>query len=339
MDLYRVLRPLLFSLPPDMAHDVSQWAFRRRLWTRFPVADKPRLDLRTNIAGIELRNPLGLAAGFDKNGDITPAMASLGFGFVVTGSVRANPHPGNPRPWFARRVDRDGMVNAMGLPSKGAGYVHRRLEHLRLEIPFFNSVVGENVPDLLQAYEALKGLGAAWEINLSCPNTDTGRTFEEDDKAYDELLRSLAGVREPLLLKLSPYEDEEGRDTALEMANKAIRRGITYFTLCNTLLVDEERLGIGRGGLSGRPIFPLCLRAVKDFYEEWGEKVSLVGVGGITSGREAFQMLTAGASALEVLTALILRGPFVVRDLLRELQEQMEAHGFGSVGELVGQAT
>lgn len=339
MDLYRVLRPLLFSLPPDMAHDLSVWAFRRGFWTRLRPMDEPRLDLSTRIAGIEVGNPLGLAAGFDKNGDITSSMAGLGFGFLVTGSVRAKPHPGNPRPWFVRRIHEEGMVNAMGLPSKGASHAHRRLEPLRLEVPVLISIVGESVADLHQAYEALHGLGAGWEINLSCPNTDTGRTFEEDDAAFDELLKRFGGVREPLFLKLSPYDDEEGRERALEIANKAIRHGITSFTLCNTLPVAEDRLGIGKGGLSGRPIFPVCLQVVRDFYEEWGERVSLAGVGGIMSGRDAFQMLNAGASALEALTALILRGPLVVRDVLRELQAVMEAHGFGSVDDVIGQAT
>lgn len=339
MDLYRVLRPLLFSLPPDTAHDLSLWTFRRRFWTRLSPSEEPRLDLRTKIAGINLRNPVGLAAGFDKNGDVTASMAKLGFGFVVVGSVRAYPHPGNPRPWFVRRLSEDAIVNAMGLPSEGARITRERLERLRVDVPLLLSIVGENLTDLRRAYESLRGVGAGWEVNLSCPNTETGRTFEEDEGAYGELLETLARAEGPLFLKLSPYLDEAGRVRTFEMANRAISRGVTNFTLCNTLPVAEKRVGIGHGGLSGRPIFPLSLRAISDFYEEWGEKVSIVGVGGVLTGKEAFQMLNAGASAVEMITALILRGPWVVRDTLRELQETMEARGFTSVGEVIGQAT
>ncbi len=338
MDLYRVLRPLLFSLPPDMAHDLSLWAFRRRFWKYVPVAEDARYDLSTNVAGIDLQNPIGLAAGFDKNGDITASVARLGFGFVVTGSVRARPHPGNPRPWFVRRLQEDSLINSMGLPSKGAAHALLRLRGLKLDPPLIVSVVGESAADLLRAYEYMKEVGVGWEINLSCPNTETGRTFEEDDGAYDELLESLRSAEGPLILKMSPYDDEEGRERALEMANKAIRRGISNFALCNTLPVPEKGLGIGMGGLSGRLILPLTLRAVEDFYEEWGRKVSIIGVGGILTGQEAFRMLLAGASALEILTGLILRGPRVVTHLLRELQDMMEERGFTTVEEVIGQA-
>ncbi len=330
---------MILSLPPDMAHELALWAFRRRMWTRLSVAGDTTLDLSTSLAGIHLTNPIGLAAGFDKNGEITASMASLGFGFIVTGSVRARRHVGNPRPWFVRRLTQEGIVNSMGLPSEGAAYVRERLARTEIDVPLLISIVGENVADILHALEPLKGIAAGMEINLSCPNTETGRTFEEDSGAYTELLDALEKERGPLFLKLSPYEDETGRERALEMASAAIRRGIANFTLCNTLPTVDSRLGTGQGGLSGRPIFPMACQAVRDFYSEWGERVHIIGVGGIMTGREAYQMLLAGASALEVLTALILRGPWSVGHMLRELQDEMGAAGIGSLEELRGRAS
>lgn len=338
MDLYRVLRPLLFALPPDLAHDVSQWVFRRRLWSLGPPARRPRLPMGTRVAGIELRNPFGLAAGFDKHGDLTPAMASLGFGFLVVGSVRAGPHPGNPRPWFLRRLEEEGLVNAMGLPSKGAAYVRSRLLDRQPAVPLLLSVVGESVPEMERAFAELAWLGQGWEVNLSCPNTETGRTFEDDLAAFEALLDHLVPLPGPVFLKLSPYATERGRERALEMGSRAMRRGVRNVVLCNTLPVEERGLGIGKGGLSGRPLYPLVRRAVGDFTAEWGEKVSIVGVGGVLRGGDACDLLEAGARAVEVLTALILRGPLVVQHLLGELEEELVSRGFASVQEAIGHA-
>ncbi|MCJ2519352.1 MAG: dihydroorotate dehydrogenase 2 [Candidatus Thermoplasmatota archaeon] len=336
MDFYQVLRPLLFSLPPDMAHDVSQWAFRRRLWARLSFEGKAELPLDTTLAGTDLSNPFGLAAGFDKNGDITAAVTSLGFGFTVVGSVRAAPHPGNPRPWFVRRTRADGLVNSMGLPSRGAAHVKGQLEPLSLKVPLMVSVTGETTDDFLRVCHELKGVTTHWEMNLSCPNTSTGRTFEEDLESFRELLNGLRSHPQHLFLKLTPYETERGRERTLEMASLAVRRGFKNFTLCNTLAVEDDRLGIGRGGLSGRPLFPLALKALRDFNQELGDEISVIGVGGIITGSQAFEMLNAGAKAVELLTALILRGPFVVEKLIRELESTMKAKDFSSVRELIG---
>ncbi len=336
MDLYRVLRPLLSALPADMAHDVSQWAMRRDFWRYLPAPRKPRIPLDTTFAGIDMTNPFGLAAGYDKNGDITPAMARLGFSFVVVGSIRAGPHPGNPRPWFSRRLREEGLVNSMGLPSKGATYVRRRLERLSLDVPLIASVTGESADDLVAAYDGMRGVTNTYELNLSCPNTATGRTFEEDLDALDVLLRRLHSDSASLFLKLSPYEAEDERERLLEIGSRAVKRGFRNFTLCNTLPVMEERIGLGRGGLSGRPLFPLALRAVEDFYSEFGEGINIIGVGGILRGKQAYEMLAAGAGVVEILTALILRGPLVVRYLVEELEETLKAKGFRSIDEVTG---
>ncbi len=338
MDLYGVLRPFLFALPPDLVHELSQWAFRRGLWGGGGASWTSRLPMNTSVAGIDVRNPFGLAAGFDKHGDLTPAMAGLGFGFLVVGSVRAEFHPGNPRPWFTRRVKEEALVNAMGLPSKGAPYVRSRLLDRQPDVPLLLSVVGESIREMDRAFAELAWLGAGWEVNLSCPNTETGRTFEDDLDAYEALLEHLASLPGPVFLKLSPYATERGRERALEMGSRAVRRGLGNVVLCNTLPVEEADLGIGRGGLSGRPLFPLVRTAVADFTAEWGEKVSIVGVGGVLGGRDACELLEAGARAVEVLTALIMRGPLVVRHLVRELDEELAARGFASAQEAIGHA-
>ncbi len=338
MGLYRLIRPLLYRLPPDLTHEASMWAFRRRIWGLSSRNEGSDPALHTQVAGVELKNPLGLAAGYDKNGEITKSMADLGFGFVVVGSVRPRSHPGNPRPWFVRKAYDGGLVNAMGLPSKGTPHVREQLGEAALGVPLFVSIAGDTAPEFATVREGLDGLAAGWEINISCPNTETGRTFEEDPRALTELLDLLRPFPDRPFLKFSPYLREKERDQTLEMAHLALRQGFPNFVLTNTLAMPELRVGSAEGGLSGRPLFPLALRAIQDFRAEFGDRVQLIGVGGVTTGEQAFQMMAAGARAVEVLTALILRGPGVVRRLSRELKESIKAQGFASVEEVVGSA-
>ncbi|MFQ5919388.1 MAG: dihydroorotate dehydrogenase 2 [Thermoplasmata archaeon] len=337
MGLYRLIRPLLYRLPPDLTHEASLWAFRRRIWGRSgPEASDPAL--KTQVAGATLRNPFGLAAGYDKNGEITNSMADLGFGFVVVGSVRPESHPGNPRPWFVRKAYDGGLVNAMGLPSKGTSHVRERLGGGKSRIPLFVSIAGDTAADFATVREGLDGLATGWEINISCPNTETGRTFEDDPEALTALLDRLRPFPDRPFLKFSPYLREEDRDRTLEMARLALRQGFPNFVLTNTLAMPELGVGSAQGGLSGRPLFPLALQAIQDFRAEFGDKVQLIGVGGVSTGRQAFQMIAAGAQAVEVLTALILHGPGVVRRLSKQLKESLTEKGFAHVEEVVGSA-
>ncbi|MFQ6012549.1 MAG: dihydroorotate dehydrogenase [Thermoplasmata archaeon] len=338
MGLYRFLRPLLYRLPADLTHEASMWAFRRNIWRLASRSGDADPAMKARVAQLELENPFGLAAGYDKNGDITKAMSDLGFGFVVVGSVRPRPHPGNPPPWFVRRPRENGLVNAMGLPSKGAPHVRDRLVQRSSRVPVLLSIAGDTVSDFAAVREGLQGHAAGWEINVSCPNTQTGRAFEEDPRAFTELLDALHSFSPRPFLKFSPYETEGERDRTLEMANLALRRGFPHFVLTNTLAVQEPGVGLARGGLSGRPLFPLALRAIRDFRAAFGDRVHIIGVGGVTTGEEAFQMLAAGAQALEVLTVLVLRGPGVVRRLLGELKGVLQAKGYASVEEAVGSA-
>ncbi|MDX1534580.1 MAG: dihydroorotate dehydrogenase 2 [Thermoplasmata archaeon] len=338
MGLYRLLRPLLYRLPADLTHEVSLWAFRRRIWGLTPGTELSDPVLRTRVAGIELANPFGLAAGYDKNGEITPSMADLGFGFVVVGSVRPHQHPGNPRPWFVRKAYDGGLVNAMGLPSKGASHIRSRLGGAPSGVPVFISIAGDTAPDFVAVRESLDGLATAWEVNISCPNTETGRTFEEDPEALRVLLDLLQPFTEGLFLKFSPYLRPEERERTLDRARLAVSRGFKNFVLTNTLAMPELGVGAASGGLSGRPLFPMALQAIQDFRAEFGDEVQLVGVGGVTTGEQAFQMIKAGAGAVEILTALILRGPGVVRHLASELGTRLKAEGFATVAEAVGSA-
>jgi dihydroorotate dehydrogenase len=338
MGLYRLIRPLLYRLPPDLTHEASLWAFRRRMWGLSSRDAISNPALRTQVAGVELKNPFGLAAGFDKNGEITKSMTDLGFGFVVVGSVRPRFHPGNPRPWFIRKAYDDGLVNAMGLPSKGISHVRDRLGAEASRVPLLISIAGNTVSEFAAVREGMDGLAAGWEINISCPNTETGRTFEEDPRALTDLLDLLRSFPERPFLKLSPYLREKDRDRTLEMARLALRRGFPNFVLTNTLGMPELGVGAAQGGLSGKPLFPLALQAIRDFRTEFGDQVQIIGVGGVTTGEQAFQMLAAGAQAVELLTALILRGPGVVRRLSKELVEVLQANGLASVEEAVGSA-
>lgn len=337
MGLYRrVLRPLLFAFPPDRVHDWTQWLFRRPGWRGLDFGRPPRISLETRVGDLTVRNPIGLAAGFDKNGDITPAMAALGFGFVVVGSVRPVPHPGNPRPWFARRAEEGGLVNAMGLPSKGADHVARRLREGPHRVPALVSVAGESPAEFREVCTRLGAHAEGWEVNVSCPNTETGRAFEEDPQAFEMLLEQLPRPSPTAFVKFSPYRTEEDRERTLELAARARKRGFRGFTLCNTLPVADPRVARGRGGLSGRPLFAHVLDALGDFRDAFGDDVDLMAVGGINRGADVLRLLEAGAQAVQLLTALILEGPGAVLRVRRELARALAGMDYASLAEAVG---
>ena len=333
----RALRPLLFALPPDRVHDWTQWLLGQDLWRHLDAGFR-QAALRTAVGGLDLEGPLGLAAGFDKNGDLLPAVAALGFGFEVVGSVRPRPHPGNPRPWFARRTDEGGLVNAMGLPSRGASYVADRLRGREGRIPRLVSLAGESAADFQRVRAALDGLADGWEVNVSCPNTETGRAFEEDTATFERLLEALPPPTPATFVKFSPPEDAAGRDRVLELASRAVRRGYRGFTLCNTLPVAESRVAGGRGGLSGPPLRPHVLGALRDFRRTFGGEVDLLGVGGVNTGEDALRMVEAGARAVQILTALIYRGPLAAVRIHRELAAALRQRGYASLREAVGRA-
>ena len=357
--MYGLLKPLLFKLDPETLHDLVLKIGKRAgriKWVKNAlrsVYDFEHEALRINVFGKEFRNPLGLAAGFDKNGELIDLLPCLGFGFAEIGSVTAKPCEGNPRPRIFRLVEDEALINRMGLNNYGADVVAEKLSGRRFEIPLgINiakthdpTIMGERaIEDFLYSFERLYPLGDFTVLNISCPNTREGKTFE-DKEALDELLEGLSeprkrfGKKKPVLVKISPDLSYEALDGILEVCKE---HGIDGYVISNTttercnLKTDEEKVRkIGYGGLSGRPLKNRATELIKYVYSQRDDE-TIIGVGGIFSAEDAYEKITAGSSLVEVFTGLIYRGPGVVREINKNLVRMLEREGFSNVEEAVG---
>jgi len=318
-------RPLFFALPPEAAHRVARAALTLPLpWARIGHAtDDPALA--TTLAGIPLRNPIGLAAGFDKTCSQLDALGALGFGYVVGGTVTREPRRGNPKPRIVRYPSRRAMANAMGLPNPGAVRAAGNMHRARAGVPRLISLADEALDDALQALELLEPLAHGIELNASCPNVSWGR--DRDNEAH---LRGLvtairARTPKPVFVKLPPFTTPVERDVVLALVSVAQECGASGLTCSNTRPVRDARLSVGGGGLSGRALFERTPAIVSEVQAATGGALPINACGGVSSGADALACLEAGATTVQVYTALIYQGPTVAGSLIRELSEALRA--------------
>jgi dihydroorotate dehydrogenase len=313
---YRAIaRPLFFALPPESAHRVAHALLGLPLpWERLGDAERDP-SLRVRLAGIELANPVGLAAGFDKRGSRLDALGRLGFGYVVGGTFTRRHREGNPRPRIVRYRHRASMTNAMGLPNPGAESAARTVGSTPRTAPRFASVADEDLVDVLETHALLEPHVDAVELNASCPNVSWGRD-RDNEEHLSTLVRELGRRRgTPLFVKLPPFRSPVEREVVLALARIAQEGGADGLTCSNTLPVRDPRLATGAGGLSGRALFEGTLAIVEDVARETGGELPINASGGISTSADAFACLQAGATTVQVYSALIFEGPAVVRDL------------------------
>ncbi|MDP6805595.1 MAG: quinone-dependent dihydroorotate dehydrogenase [Rhodospirillales bacterium] len=345
---YRTLAwPFLRLLDPETAHEA---AIRALQWGMVPRPRRRRYDvLGCRLWGLDFESPVGLAAGFDKDALVVDAMLAQGFGFVEVGTVTPKPQTGNPRPRVFR-LTRDGAaINRLGFNSTGAQAVAARLGARRR-----TGIVGVNIgrnaetADAVADYRAgaacFSHLADYLAINVSSPNTPGLRDLQARD-ALEGLLRAVRDALEregrggapPLLLKIAPDLDEEGLDA---VAQVALAEGVDGIIATNTTLARPDSLIEQRrdevGGLSGRPLFALSTAVLGGLYRRTGGKIPLIGVGGMETGRDAYMKIRAGASLVQLYTALIYHGPGLVASIIGELAALVEADGFANVADAVG---
>ena len=359
-----VVRPLLFRLDPERAHDLAMRAselggrsgLTRRIAHRTFAVSDPRL--RTSAAGLDLANPLGLAAGFDKNGRAAPMLGSLGFGHVEIGSVSAHPSDGNPRPRLFRIPDDRGIVVAYGVPNEGADAVAARLAGSRVRARVGVNLVKTNdparpavEPDVYEDYAAslarLQDRADYVALNLSCPNSAADRDFFDDLPRIDRLLAALgeAGVRRPLFLKLKPTQDAGVLREIVAIADG--HPFVSGFGINlpagkpDTLEIrstPRDRLAAMPGAVGGPPVEALVNDILATLYGIAGDRYALVAAGGVASADGAYRKLQLGASLVQLYTGLVYRGPRVITEILRGLVERLERDGHATVAGAVGSA-
>jgi dihydroorotate dehydrogenase len=337
MDAYARLRPALFRLPADRAHDLARFALRFpapfRLLGRSARLRDPRLA--TDLAGIRLTSPIGLAPGFDKDGDLLPSLQHLGFGYVVIGSLTPEARAGNPRPRLVRYPDRLSVANSMGLPNHGVDAAVRRLRARPVRhTTVLASVAGFSIESILASVAAIEPLVAAVEVGLICPNTSESERLRELELVGDLVAGLGRRRRKPVFVKLPPHHTPEERARVLAMADLCMGAGIDGVSLNGGRHVAEPRLAAGRGSLAGRDTFSDALRIVGEVAEHAAGRLVIRASGGVFSGEDAARMLRAGATTVEVYTSFIYRGWGVAGLINRGLLEVLDREGLGSVAEL-----
>ena len=334
MQIYkRLLRPVLFTLPPETAWHLSDLGLSQTwFWkmTRNNFQFESDL-LASTVAGIPISNPVGLAAGYDKNCKFLSSLEELGFGYVMGGTVTKDPRPGNPKPRVIRLKDRKALINALGFP--GNGLTSALAEMLKLnsrpkKSVRILSVSGTDTPDISECHRELEPFCDAIELNISSPNTTGLRVFQEPSKLRS-LLQAVNEKRtKPLLVKMPPYKSEEGTDeTALNLGRICVEEKVEGLTVSNTIPIEHNGLAIGQGGLSGAPLFENTLAMVKTYKKEFRNTIEINACGGISTGSQAYEALNSGAASIQILTSLIYEGPRVVQNIKRELSELFSKNG------------
>ncbi len=329
-----LIRPLLFSLPPERAQKLADLALKQRpVWRALsPLFQVRDARLEVELCGIRLKSPVGLAAGYDKDCELLPSLARLGFGYLVGGTVVESPRPGNPRPRVLRYTREQSLINALGFPSRGLESAARRLERARQECGdtrVFVSVSGVTEDEVLRCHSRLEPLVDAVEVNISSPNTAGLRVFHEPKALAALLARLNQQRRKPVFVKLPPYAagDDEARDRVLGLARVCLEHGMDALTIANTRPTRDARLAVGAGGLSGRLVFPDMLRMVREVKAEVGQGLAINACGGIFSAEDAWQALEAGATTVQLLTGLVYRGPGVAHSINCGLLDIMDRRG------------
>ena len=310
-------------LPPETAINAATRSLGARpVWRALgPASDEVRL--RASVGGITLRNPVGLAAGLDKHCACLDSLASLGFGYVVGGTVTAQPRPGNPKPRVLRLTEQESVINALGFPGDGLDAALKRLARLRgTPARVLVSIAALDAEETAECAARLQPFVDGVEVNISSPNTAGLRRFQEPE-ALRGLLGALDAVRtKPLFVKIPPWTNDAEREQTLALVRVCREAGADAVTAANTIPVEDARLAVGRGGLSGRSIRGQMLAMLPDIRSELGSGVGLNACGGIASADDARAALEAGADTVQLYTALIFRGPGLVEEICGGLRAQ-----------------
>ena len=342
-----MLTRTLHLLPPETAHRLAIWGLGHGLVRRRPADAWPALA--TALCGLDLPNPLGLAAGFDKNAQALPGLARMGFGFVEVGTVTPKPQAGNPKPRLFRLPQDRALINRLGFNGEGLERVRARLAQRRPEWGVIGANIGANrdtADPTLDYVTCLRGLYPLVDyvtVNVSSPNTPGLRLLQHGTRleallaALTQARRELAPPRKPILLKIAPDLEADEERTIAETAADA---GVDGLIVSNTTLARpaglQSRHRGETGGLSGAPLLAASTAQLARIYRLTGGRLPLVGVGGIASGADAYAKVRAGAAALQLYTALIYQGSGVVRRVLTELAALMARDGHTRLAAIVG---
>jgi dihydroorotate dehydrogenase len=340
--LYPLIRPLAFALDAETAHRATIAALKLAPKRRPPAVPA---SLRTKVAGLEFPSPVGLAAGFDKDAEVPEHMLGLGFGFVEVGTVTPRPQEGNPKPRLFRLAEDRAVINRMGFNNRGQPSAFDRLQHCS----HIHGVIGVNVgankdsadriADYVSGVRSMSPVADYITINISSPNTPGLRQLQ-DEGALRALLGAIDEARghsgPPIFLKVAPDLGDGEPD---QIVRVAMQHRVDAIIVSNTTVSRpplKSRYAAEQGGLSGEPLKPLALKALRQFRAASGGKLPLIGVGGIRNADDAWERIRAGASLVQLYSAMVYEGPGIARRIVRGLADRLKREGFASIAEAVG---
>ena len=344
MSLYPILRPFAFALDAETAHRATIATLKR-----MPRRKPPRFDpaLTTSVAGLGFPSPVGLAAGFDKDAEVASAMLGLGFGFVEVGTLTPRPQRGNPRPRLFRLVEDQAVINRMGFNNRGQADALARLARRDRSRGIVGVNVGANkdssdrIADYVAGVRTMTPVADYLTVNISSPNTPGLRDLQSGGE-LDELLAAVQSVRlvggPPVFLKVAPDLSDGDHE---RIARAALDRGIDALIVANTTVSRpalRSRHRVEAGGLSGRPLGDLALRQLGRFRAIVKSELPLIAAGGISSAEDAWQRILAGASLVQLYSAMVFQGPGIAMQIARGLSERLRANGYQALSDAVGQS-
>ena len=349
-DIHSLLMPALRLLPSEAAHNITIRALAMGLGPTDKVSDDP--VLATEVWGLKFRNPVGLSAGFDKGALVPDAMMRAGFGFAEAGTVTPLPQPGNPKPRMFRLSKDNAAINRLGFNGQGLGPYVKRISQRGPGLGPFGANIGKNkvtedgAADYEIGIEAVAAYADYLVCNISSPNTPGLRAMQGRAIMSDMIERSLRAraravpeedKRPPMIIKIAPDLDEAER---ADIAAVIIETGVDGMIVANTTVLRPSQMTDPQtneaGGLSGAPLFPIALEIVGEMYKRTEGRVPIIGCGGVASGEDAYRMIRAGASLVQLYTALVFHGPALVPRMKRELADLLKQDGFATVVDAVG---
>jgi len=357
MDYYKYIKPLIFRFNEESSHEAAIWALKHNLLPKPDTSSSNNKKLKQRIFGLNFINPVGMAAGFDKNAECISGLCKQGFGFVETGTVTPIAQAGNPKPRIFRLEQDKAIINKMGFNNKGSIKYTERLQQWSENSNKDKIIVGANIgknkntedanSDYIKMIDAVYGLSDYITINISSPNTPNLRKLQKKEE-LDALLKDISEKRTelikttnkniPLLLKIAPDIDDSDKENIAEIVSEYKIDGliISNTTIKRDFTLEEQELAKKEGGLSGKPLFEDSTSVLKDMYNITEGKIPLIGVGGIFSGDDAYVKIKAGASLIQIYTSVIYEGFELVNRINKRLLELLEKDGFKNISDAIG---
>jgi len=345
--MFSKIRSLIFKFDPEIAHNLAIKSLKLDLTPNFMNENKDDSMFKTNLFGKEINNPIGIAAGFDKNAEVYNPLFKLGFGFVEVGTVTPLEQYGNPKPRVFRLVEDQALINRLGFNNLGAEDVSNRIRS-NLNKGLLGINIGPNKDSSDRLNDYLIGLRTFHDIadyitiNISSPNTENLRSFHEEEK-FDELMNSVQEEKAklkskiPIVVKISPDISE----AQIELISKILLdHKVSAIIVSNTTAKNREKLNNilkhQKGGLSGKPLEEEANKLISKFYKLLKNKIEIIGVGGVDSGESAHKKFLAGASYIQLYTGMVFQGPNIVGKIKKELKEILIADGIKNFREIIG---